>query len=107
MLIPLKIIFCDSPASGVITEEVRKHARILDQFADHILHCLVVIDTVGSHPQRGLLWDVRLEVTLKGQELAVERGHHHEDIGVVLDDAFETALRLVADYVQCRQREAK
>jgi hypothetical protein len=98
MLIPLKIIFRGIPAFDTVGEEIRRLAANLDRYSEHLHGCRVTIDSAGSHRQRGLLWAVRLDLTIAGGDIVIDRSHHHEDIDMLLNDAFEAAAKTLQTY---------
>lgn len=98
MLIPLKIIFRGIPAFDTVAEEIRRQVATLDRYSDYLHACRVTIDSAGKHRQRGLLWAVRLDLTIDGGEYAIDRGHHHEDIDMLLGDAFATAAKTLQSH---------
>jgi len=106
MLIPLKIIFRGIPAFDTVAEEIRRLVADLDRYADYLHGCRVTIDSAGNHRQRGLLWAVRLDLTIDGGDIVIDRGHHHEDIDLLLGDAFETAAKtLQTHHLRARTKD--
>jgi cold shock CspA family protein/ribosome-associated translation inhibitor RaiA len=93
--------------SEAIEAIVREKASRLDGFADHIMSCRVVVEPAGKHHQHGNLYEVRIDLKVPGEEIAVTRepSEHTEyrDIHVALRDAFDSARRQLEDYVR-RQR---
>jgi cold shock CspA family protein len=76
----------------------------LERYYEHIIGCNVVITAAHQHSQKGNLWDVRIDMAVPGQKIAVTRtpGEHHkdEDIEVAVTDAFKRARRQLEDYVR-------
>jgi cold shock CspA family protein/ribosome-associated translation inhibitor RaiA len=90
---------------------VREKAARLDTFADHIMSCRVVVEPKGKHHLHGNLFEVRIDITVPGEEIAVTRepNQHTEyrDIHVALRDAFDAARRKLEDYVRRRRGVVK
>jgi len=109
MQLPLQIAFRHMEHSDAIESIIREKAARLDKFAEHIMGCRVVVEPAGKHHQHGNLYEVHLDITLPGGEIAVTRepSQHTEykDIAVALRDAFDSARRELEDYVR-RQRGA-
>ena len=109
MQLPLQISFRHMEHSDAIESVIREKAARLDKFAEHIMSCRVVVEPAGKHHQHGNLYEVHLDITLPGGEIAVTRepSQHTEykDIAVALRDAFDSARRELEDYVR-RQRGA-
>jgi len=90
---------------------VREKAAKLDKFSDHIMSCRIVVEPKGKHHLHGNLYEVRIDLTLPGEEIAVTRepNEHAEyrDIHIALRDAFDSAGRLVEDYARRRRHDVK
>jgi cold shock CspA family protein len=97
--------------SEAIEALVREKAAGLDRFAGDIMSCRVVVEPAGKHHLYGNLYEVRIDLTLPGEEIAVTRepSEHTEykDIHVALRDAFDTARRKLADFVRRRRGAVK
>jgi cold shock CspA family protein/ribosome-associated translation inhibitor RaiA len=97
--------------SETIEALVREKAARLDTFAGDIMSCRVVVEPAGKHHLHGNLYEVRIDLTMPGEEIAVTRepSEHAEykDIHVALRDAFDTARRKLEDYVRRRRGDVK
>lgn len=107
MKIPLHIIFRNIAPSDAIEAEIRKRAEKLDQFCEHVMRCEVTVDVPGKHKKQGRLYEVRIDMTVPGAEIAITRVHRHEDVYVVIRDAFEAASRKLQDKVRYRRGDIK
>jgi ribosomal subunit interface protein len=111
MKLPLQINFRHMEYSDALAAIVREKAERLDQFADNIVSCRVVVEPAGQHHRRGNPYGVRLDITLPGGEVIVtpEPSQHSEskDIAVALRDAFDSARRQLEDYVRRRRGMVK
>jgi len=111
MKLPLQVSFRHMEHSGEIETLIREKAAKLDTFAGDIMGCRVVVEMAGKHHKQGNLYEVRIDLTLPGEEIAVSRepGEHAEyrDLHVALRDAFDAAARRVEDYVRRRRGAVK
>ncbi len=111
MQLPLQVSFRHMGHSDEIEAVVRQKAALLDKFAHHIMGCRVVIEPAARRHKHGNLYEVRIDLTVPGEEIAVSRepGEHAEykDIQVALRDAFDTARRRLEDYVRRRRGDVK
>lgn len=104
MQLPLQISFRHMEHSDAIEGLIREKAEKLDNFADHIMSCRVVVEPAGKHHKHGNLYEVRIDLKVAGEEIAVTResSEHTEykGIEVALRDAFDSARRKLEDYVR-------
>ena len=111
MQIPLKITFKDIPQSDFVEARIREKAAKLERFAGDITSCRVTIETPHQHHHKGNLYNVKVDITLPGEEILATRnpaGHHaHEDIYVALRDAFNATQRQLEEYVRRRRGKVK
>lgn len=111
MRLPLQIAFHNLERSEAIEEIVRVKAEKLDSFAGTIMGCRVVVGVPHRHHQNGNQYHVRLDITVPGEEIVVNRepSQHTEykDVQVALRDAFDTARRQLRDYVRRRRHFVK
>jgi cold shock CspA family protein/ribosome-associated translation inhibitor RaiA len=109
MQMPLQITFRDMKPSGAVEARIRERAAELDQYYDRIIGCRVVVHAPHRHHHQGKLFHVRIDLTVPGGELVVNRepaAHHaYEDVFVTIRDAFDAAQRQLADHAR-RQRGA-
>jgi cold shock CspA family protein/ribosome-associated translation inhibitor RaiA len=111
MEIPLQISFRHMEPSESIEALIRDKVAKLDASPDHIMGCRVVIEPVGKHHLHGNLYEVRIDITVPGEEIAITRepSQHTEyrDIRIAVRDAFDSARRRLEDYVRRRQGAVK
>ena len=111
MQLPLQISFRHMNHSDAIEAIIREKAAGLDRFAPDIMSCRVVVDLAGKHHQHGNQYAVRIDLTLRGGEIAVTRepSEHAEykEIAVALRDAFDSAQRCLEDHVRRRRGAVK
>jgi cold shock CspA family protein len=111
MKLPLQISFHNTDAIPAVEEVIRARASRLDRYCDHIMSCRVVIDMPHTHHQHGNLYQIRLDITVPGDEIAVSReAPEHaaaKDLPAAIKDAFDAADRLLEDYVRRRRKDVK
>ena len=99
---PLQITFRDIPRSENVETVVREKAEKLDQFFEKIMTCRVMIEAPHTHHHQGMLYHVRVDITVPGAELVASRStdknHAHEDVYVAIRDAFDAAKRQLQEY---------
>jgi cold shock CspA family protein/ribosome-associated translation inhibitor RaiA len=109
MRLPLQIAFHNMSPSEGIEAIIRKKTARLDRFAEHIMGCRVVVEAPHKHHRHGNQYQVRIDLTLPGGEIVVNReaSEHteHQDLQIAIRDAFDSARRQVEEYVR-RQRGA-
>lgn len=106
MRIPLQVTVRDIPHSEAIETRIHEKAEKLERFYDRIMSCRVVVDSTQRHKQQGKLYNVRIDMTVPGGELAANRVEN-EDIYVAIRDAFEAAQRQLQDYARRQRGEVK
>lgn len=102
---PLEIRFLGLSPSPAVEAAARQKAAALDRFCDTLMSCRVTIELQHKHQQQGRPFAVRIDVTLPGSELVVDRVEN-EDAHVALRDAFDNMTRQLQD-VQRRERDAR
>lgn len=104
MHLPLQVSFRHMEHSPEIEALIRERAAKLDTFADQIMSCRVVVEPAGKHHEHGNLYEVKIDLTVPGEEIVATRepSPHTEfkDIHVALRDAFDAARRQLEDYVR-------
>jgi cold shock CspA family protein/ribosome-associated translation inhibitor RaiA len=111
MIMPLQITFKDLPPDEKVEERIRAAAEKLDHFSGDIMSCRAVVSAIQARQRKGQHYHIRLDVTLPGKELVVNREPGdkttHTDILVAVRDAFNAMERMVRDYSQLRRGEVK
>jgi len=85
---------------------IKRKSEKLDRFCDRITQCHVTVALPHRHHKRGNLYDITIDISLPGKEIAISRESQNDvenkDVRHVLKEAFEAAYRQVEEY--CRQR---
>ena len=106
MKIPLQITLCDIPHSDAVEAVIREKAEKLDLLYPHVMSCRVVVEIAGKHKHQGRQFNVRIDITVPGSEIVVNRDLN-EDIYVALRDSFDAAKRQLEDYGRKQRGDAK
>lgn len=99
---PLQIAFHGFGRSDAVEAVVREKAQHLDRFSTDIMSCRVAVDLLQKHRHHGRPFGVRIDLTLPGRELVVNRVEN-EDVYVALRDAFDDMKRQLEDTVRQRR----
>ena len=106
MKLPLEISARDVRINGETEALIRDKALKLDRFYDQIIGCRVKVDVPHRSQRRGIMYNVRIDITVPGGELIVKR-EPDEDLHVAIVNSFETAQRRVKEYADRQRGEVK
>ncbi len=87
---PVEIVLRGIPHSGALERYIGEQARKLDRVCDRLVRCHVIAEVLHRKKQQGAQFAVRLNITLPGTEVVVNR-EHPEDVYIALRDAFDAA----------------
>lgn len=100
----LQISFHSLQHSDAISDTIRRKAEQLQKYFPRITSIRVRVESATRRHQQGSLYQVRINMSVPGSEIAVSRypSQHqaHEDIYVAIRDAFKSARRQLEDYVR-------
>jgi ribosomal subunit interface protein len=102
MKLPVHIQFHGLDASDALEASAREHAHKLESFSSNIMACRVSINLEQKHRHQGRPYSVRIDLTLPGVELVVNRVQN-EDVYVALRDAFDKMKRQLEERVRMRR----
>lgn len=97
MKTPLQITYRDLPHSAALDSHIREKAEKLEQVFSGLIGCRVVVEQPARHHQQGKPFNVRIDLTVPGSEIVVDR-QESEDAYVAVRDAFEAARRQLDNY---------
>ncbi len=106
MEIPLQITAHDFRLTPATESDIRDKAAKLDTYFDRIIRCHVVLEAPVGHHRRGGPFKVRIDVTVPGSELVVNR-HEDNDLPVAIRNAFDAMRRRLEDYVRQQRGDVK
>jgi ribosomal subunit interface protein len=111
MQLPPEITFRGFPPSEAMEGKIRERIARLERLHAHIMSCRVIVDCEHRHQKKGNLFQVRIDLTVPGNELVVDRDptqdHSHEDPYVALRDAFDAMERRLESFTHRRRGEVK
>ncbi|MBU1232948.1 MAG: HPF/RaiA family ribosome-associated protein [Proteobacteria bacterium] len=112
MQVPLQITFRNMESSLAIEADIKKRVDKLNRHHTDIISCRVVVEAPLQHKQKGGLFNVCIDLTCPQGKLEINREpaaqhHAHEDLYVVLRDAFNAADRKLDEYKSRRKGEVK
>ncbi|OIR00885.1 sigma 54 modulation protein / S30EA ribosomal protein [mine drainage metagenome] len=106
MQLPLQIVFRDVARSEAIETAIREKADKLGLFFDRIMSCRVTVGIIQKHKHQGKLFNVRVDLTVPGTEIVVNRDKA-EDVYVAIRDAFDAAKRKIEEHARRMRGEVK
>ena len=110
-LIPLQITFRHMEPTAALESVIRERASKLETFSERITRCHVVVEAPHRHQRRGFLYNVRIDLTVPGEEIAITRfpdaRRSQTDLHVAIRDAFDAARRKLEDHGQRMRGEVK
>lgn len=111
MQLPVQITFRNMDPSPAVEAHIRERVDALDRFFGRIMACRVVVEASGRHQHKGRLYHVRVDLTVPGREIVVNRDppehHAHEDILVAVRDAFDATRRQIEDHARHARGDIK
>lgn len=129
MILAVQVTFRKMEPSEIVEGWVRQEAEKLDEFYNHIMSCRVVVELPNPRRRWGNLYHVRIDVTVPGGELVVQRQPSlhgplqqtqaakvvkhlevqtpHKELRQAIDDAFKAMGRRLQDYARRQRGEIK
>ncbi len=111
MTIPVQITFRHMESSQAVETRVRELATHLGVFSDRITSCRVVVDSPHRHQHQGKVFNVKVQLALPGEDVVVDmerpQRDGHEDVYVVLRDAFDAAKRQLQQRMSALRNDEK
>lgn len=103
----LKITARDFDLPAWLETEIRQKTAKLERYCKDIIDCEVAIEApAAGHHQKGGPYKVRIDLQVKGAELAISN-RTAENLKAAVRDAYEAAQRQIGDHSQRMQREVK
>jgi len=103
MTIPIQITYRKLERTDAIDAYVRKRAQKLVESGHPVLSCHVAVETPHWHKLHGRHYRVRVDFTVPGAELVVDRSPDaggEEDLYAAIDQAFDHAVRRLRDHAE-------
>lgn len=109
MNVPLHITFRNMAPSVAVEGDIRDRVGKLEHIFHRITSCRVVVEAPHRHHNQGNLFHVRIDISVPGSELVVNRdpSQHisHSDAYVAIRDAFEAAKKKLQAYADKHFRD--
>jgi len=106
MKIPLRITSRNFELTDAIEDAIHKQAEELDRIYDQIVRCDVVLEAPHQRQQKGVIYNVRINVTVPGGQIMVKK-ELHEDLYVSINRAFDRAHRQLKQFVSQQRKDVK
>ncbi len=103
---PLQITARDFALTPASEAEIREKVAMLERFYERISGCHVIVEGTVDHHHRGGPFKVRVDMTLPGTELSVNR-RDEDDLAIAIRSAFDAARRKLQDYARKQRRDVK
>lgn len=97
MQVPVQVTFRDVKHSEEVNDHINQKVEKLNQVADTIISCHVVIEYASKQQQNGKLYNARIVTNVPNKEL-VSTHNHDENMYVAIRDAFEDMMRQLEEY---------
>lgn len=111
MQVPLQISFHNMRHSDGVARSIETYVEHLESLCDWIISCRVMVDVPHKHHESGNLFHVRIELTVPGHEIVVNRESSQQtqfkDLDAALGHAFDVAERQLEDLVHQRRAFVK
>ena len=106
-----QITFRNINETESIVKAVQKRLDRLERYFERIMGCRVLVEAPHRHHHQGNHFHVRVDLTVPGKEIIVNRDpslrDEHTDLYVAIRDAFDATTRRLQDYVRERRGEVK
>lgn len=106
-----QITFRGIPHSDAVEANILNRAAKLEKFYKQIVACRITVESEHHRHHKGNLYHVRIELDVPEKNIVVSRENHakheHEDIYIVIRDAFDAARRQLEDYARIRRGDVK
>ncbi len=102
---PLQIHWLDMPKSDAVETKIRERADLLSRFSEDVLKCEVWVVSPHGHHRKGPLYEVRIRMTVPGEEIDVNLQPGSDDVYV--RGAFDALRRKLEDYERRRRGRVK
>lgn len=106
MKLPAQVTLKDISHSEAIEKKIHRKIAKLEKFCSRIMACRVMVESTQRRHHQGKLFTVRIDITVPGTELVVNR-IENEDLYVAIRDAFDAAKRQVDAHSRKQRGDVK
>lgn len=107
MDVPLEVAYRRVESTEALEEAISAGVRGLEKVYDRLTSCRIMVEDVDPDRTSGKLYQIRIDMTVPGNELVVKRKPSESppdpDIFVAVDDAFDIARRRLRKWVEKRR----
>ncbi|PIW26869.1 MAG: RNA polymerase subunit sigma-54 [Rhodospirillales bacterium CG15_BIG_FIL_POST_REV_8_21_14_020_66_15] len=111
MTINLQFTCRDFPPPILAEDRIRERVERLERLYPRMISLYVVAEQVQRRHHKGTLYVFRLDASMPGKEIAVNRGHAdkhaHEDFFVAMRDSFNALERSLKTFTEKQARDVK
>jgi len=104
---PLQIHLLDMPRSDAVEAKIRERADQLSRFSPDVQKLAVWVQSPHGHHRKGKLYEVRIRLTVPGEEIDIDLQPKEDDVYVSIREAFDAARRKLEDYERRRRGKVK
>lgn len=97
MQIAPQITIKDIPRSAALEARIVRKVNKLNSHFPRIMACRVVVETPQKHQHQGKLFNVRIDLTIPGEEFPITK-NANEDVYVAVREAFGDASRQLEEF---------
>ena len=96
----VEVTFRNMKTSEWLEQDIRERARKLEALCPEIIACRVLVGIPHKHHEQGNRFEVHIDLTVPGEEIAVSHPPlaADKDAKLAVRDAFAAAKRQVHDY---------
>jgi ribosome-associated translation inhibitor RaiA len=104
---PLQIHLLDMPRSDAVEAKIRERAEQLSRFSPDVQKFDVWVQSPHGHHRKGKLYEVRIRLTVPGEEIDIDLQPKEDDVYVSIREAFDAARHKLEDYERRRRGKVK
>jgi ribosome-associated translation inhibitor RaiA len=83
-----------------LEQDIRERAGKLENYCSDILACRILLSVPHRHHEHGNCFEMRIDIAVPGEEIAVSHHHPNKDVLLVVSAAFAAAKRQLQDYAR-------
>jgi len=106
MKIPLQITSRNFELTDAIEDAIQEQAEKLNRIYDQIVRCEVVLEAPHQRQTKGVIYNVRINLTVPGGQIQVKK-EPHEDLYVSINRAFDRSHRQLKQFISQQRRDVK
>lgn len=101
------VTFRNLKASKPLAQDIQERAGKLETYCRDISACRVLVAVPHRHHAHGNCFEIRIDIAVPGEEIAVSHQHLNKDVSLVVTGAFAAAKRQLQDYARRRRGAVK